>query len=976
MKELDNLPTSESTNFLNGGGEMGRLIRSFNWANTPLGDPVHWPQSLKITLGILLNSKFPMFLFWGKDFTCFYNDAYRPSLGTDGKHPSILGMPAAQAWTDAWDNVGQTIDYVLANNEATWSEDQLVPFYRNGRIEDIYWTYSYSPIPGDGGLPSGILVTCTETTEKVLNQRALEARNQELQVLMEVEKQAQKRVLENERNLSYVIQQAPVAIAIFRTEKYIVETVNAKALALWGRSLSAVVHKPILDAMPELREQGIKALLDDVYKTGRPFSASELPLQLNRNGRMETAYINFVYEPLYDAADNINGLITIGFEVTDQVLARKQIEESEERFRSMAEGSGVLMAVTDETGDVIYCNSAWCTLTGKPIDEILKFGWVELIPPDERDHFTNLYLEAFKKRESIEMELRIMSVTGRYRWLLARGTPRFRADGSFAGYISACTDITEQKQQQRELAASERKLEQILSQLPAMVVVLQGREHIVVSANESVRKFWQRTREEVLGRSILDIFPELKNQPFPLQWKHVFDTGETITQLERPLTLNRENGPMQYYVDYYYQPLRDADGIITAVIATVIDVTDKVKYRLAVEKGSEELQAINEEVTSANEEMAATNEELAEIQANLQDYINRLSESEGKLKQAITTGRMGTWSIDPKTQQVTMSGFIKELFGFDPKKEVEMEWILEAVHPDYRKMLTDILQNAIENYQSSDTEYPITNVATGEQKWVRATGQVFFDSFDKPVEYSGMLMDITERKLDELRKNDFIGMVSHELKTPLTSLSAYMQMLYGKALKSEDRLSVNALEKANIQVKKMTNMINGFLNISRLESGKIQLNKQYFTLTDLVSEMLTDARLTITGHEIVFICNNEIAVYADREKIEAVISNLLSNAVKYSPKGRTIEINCDVEDGNAVFSIKDEGMGVKPQDIDKLFERYYRVETKNTAHISGFGIGLYLSSEIVRRHNGKIWVESESGKGSTFYFTLPLTGDE
>lgn len=237
---------------------------------------------------------------------------------------------------------------------------------------------------------------------------------------------------------------------------------------------------------------------------------------------------------------------------------------------------------------------------------------------------------------------------------------------------------------------------------------------------------------------------------------------------------------------------------------------------------------------------------------------------------------------------------------------------------------------------------------------------------------SKIARDISERKQDEVRKNDFIGMVSHELKTPLTSLTALIQVLNQKLKSSNDAFVPSALEKANIQIKKMTGMINGFLNIARLEAGKIHIEKQSFSLEELILEMIEEARLTVSSHTFYFEPAESITIDADRDKIGSVISNLLSNAVKYSPKGKLITIECAIVNGAASVSVQDEGMGVKPQDIDKLFERYYRVSSDHTQHISGFGIGLYLSAEIIGRHDGKIWVESESGKGSTFYFTLPV----
>src|ERR1700722_7413048 len=132
--------------FLAGGGEMGELIRAKDWSSNTLGSPQSWPQSLRTTLSILLNSRFPMFLWWGPELICFYNDAYRPSLGQNGKHPDILGQPAEEAWPEIWHVIKPWIDQVVSGGEAIWNEDLLVPIYRNGKIEDVYWTFCYSPV--------------------------------------------------------------------------------------------------------------------------------------------------------------------------------------------------------------------------------------------------------------------------------------------------------------------------------------------------------------------------------------------------------------------------------------------------------------------------------------------------------------------------------------------------------------------------------------------------------------------------------------------------------------------------------------------------------------------------------------------------------------------------------------------------------------------------------------------------------------
>jgi hypothetical protein len=159
--------SKEKYSFISGGGEMGELIREKDWSKTAVGNPDTWPQSLRTTLSILLNSKFPMFLFWGPELICFYNDAYRPSLGKEGKHPFMLGEPGEKHWAEIWHIIKPLIDKVLAGGEASWSEDQLIPIYRNNKLEDVYWTFSYSPVNDESEKPAGVFVTCNETTDKV-----------------------------------------------------------------------------------------------------------------------------------------------------------------------------------------------------------------------------------------------------------------------------------------------------------------------------------------------------------------------------------------------------------------------------------------------------------------------------------------------------------------------------------------------------------------------------------------------------------------------------------------------------------------------------------------------------------------------------------------------------------------------------------------------------------------------------------------
>ena len=346
------------TSFLQGGGEMGKLTSNFDWSQSVLGEPDTWPQSLRIHLNLLLNSKFPMLLFWGPELINFYNDAFIPSLGNDGKHPSILGMPAKKAWSEVWDFTGPLVDKIVIGSEAVWFEDQLVPIYRNGRMQEVYWTFSYSPVFDDDGVCNGVFVTCTETTKSVLALQQLTKTSQQL--------------AESETRFRNIVDEAPVAIAIFRGPEHIIELANEEQLLLWGRTAEQVISQPLFDVLPEAKGKGYEELLHKVMDTGTPFHAKELSAPLLRNGVLETVYFNFVYQPVREADGTITGVSAAAIEITQQVLARQKIEEEvTQRTAELAEANLLLKQNNQELEQFAYIASHDLQ---EPLRKVITFG--------------------------------------------------------------------------------------------------------------------------------------------------------------------------------------------------------------------------------------------------------------------------------------------------------------------------------------------------------------------------------------------------------------------------------------------------------------------------------------------------------------------------------------------------------------------------------------------------------------------------
>jgi two-component sensor histidine kinase len=299
----NSFPPRRADVFLAGGGEMGDVIRGHDWEATSLGAPGTWPHALRTAVRLILNTGHPMYIFWGPELLCFYNDAYRTSIGPE-RHPGSLGQPAREVWAEIWEIIGPQIDQVMTGQGATWHENQLVPITRNGRREEIYWTYSYGPIHDETAEKDvgGVLVVCTETTAAVLAERRLAA-----------DVARQRRLFE----------QAPSFVIIMRGAEHVVEFVNQAHLHAFASA--DWVGKPIREAFPDIARQGFFELIDGVYQTGEVYRAqgAEVRYHFPPTDRQETRYLDFIYAPLLGEDGCVTGVFCEGYDVTERIAAEQ-----------------------------------------------------------------------------------------------------------------------------------------------------------------------------------------------------------------------------------------------------------------------------------------------------------------------------------------------------------------------------------------------------------------------------------------------------------------------------------------------------------------------------------------------------------------------------------------------------------------------------------------------------------------------------
>ncbi len=655
------------------------------------------------------------------------------------------------------------------------------------------------------------------------------------------------------------------------------------------------------------------AKLSEVVGKKNGFASFELPSADNRMLLFNAAHL----ETGNKRTDRI--MITM-----QDVTQHRQAREAKEWLATVVEASneGIISFTTNRT--IISWNKGAEEIFGYTEAEMVSKSLSRLVKQNDKLNQHKLIERVMKGEIIRQFEMEHLHKDGHIIHVSISISVIRDVKENIKGLMASVQDITERKKAEEALRESEERYQPIVSE-SAVGIARADFDGRLLFTNQKFCNMLGFTIEELLGKTVWDLAYNNNNNRTKGLLKRMQEDGKPI-EFERQL-IRKNDTPI--WVNINVSSMKDSKGQVASVTAVIIDISQRKEAEEALQKTKESLQI------------------------------------------AFEAANMGSWEMDTNTGEIIYHSLRNDqLMGYN---NWQTGWNLEKarryVIEEDRQMFDEAISGLLSK-GSLQMEFRV-RWADGSLRWIYKLGKLFYDADGKPYRAAGISMDITDRKLAEQRKENLIGITSHELKTPVTSIKAYAQILHEQFLEQKNYTSATMLEKLDKQVDKLTILIKDLLDTTRITEGQLTLKQEVIDINSLIKEVADDMLPAISGHRIVKRLHPLPSIQADRERIRQVLINLISNAVKYSPEDDKIIVCTESESGSVTIHIQDFGIGISEEVQPKVFDRFYRVDDTNGTRFSGLGLGLFISSEIIKQHKGAIWVKSHKGEGATFSFSLP-----
>ncbi|WP_294315022.1 ATP-binding protein [uncultured Chryseobacterium sp.] len=721
-----------------------------------------------------------------------------------------------------------------------------------------------------------------------------------------------------------ILQQSGDPTAMYTGPEFTIQFANNAILAIWGKDESVIGHR-FENALPEMKGQPFADLLKQVWESKEIYEANEMPATLDIHGEPITSYFNFTFKPILNKEGDIYCILHTAKDVTELIRTRDAVLEKERKEEEIKKELRASNEGLRSKNQELYTLNKEYTVTNE------KLGASNKIIQD-----LNLQI----KKENNE---------------LLSGNRKFQDDITNLGDLNKNLASRNQElkdlndtitQLNNKLSESDISFTNLIDQAPVAIMLLKGDDFVITMINDAMLALIEKDYS-VIGKSLFEVLPELKGQPAAEMLIKTYRMGTPNSDHSNPVILNRDGQFEERYFTFNYTPFIE-DGKVTGVIDMAVEVTTQV--------------------------MAIQERESIIIEKSVLEET--LRKSEQRLQGILETMAEGVGVIDATGQLVYANPMAQQILGLSESKIKERTYD----DPKWQNLRLDGTLLPSEEHPMSimmSTQKPVYDHEVGVKAperdimYISINAAPLFDDEGNLTGGIGTFMDVTTRRMLTQGKEDFISIASHELKTPVTALKASLQLLQ----RSHDRLPPESraklLDQSIKSLDKLSGLINSLLDTSRIEQGQLKLDKRPFTISELFDDCCSNFS-QITDQEIIFEGDIHEQVMADNQQIGQVMINFISNAIKYAPESKQVIITAKkISDHEIKISVRDQGPGIPKEKLEHLFKRYYRTNYHGQK-FTGLGLGLFISGDIIKEHGGRIGVESEEGKGSEFWFTLPI----
>jgi PAS domain S-box-containing protein len=603
------------------------------------------------------------------------------------------------------------------------------------------------------------------------------------------------------------------------------------------------------------------------------------------------------------------------------VQEEQKRQDTEDRLQFILQSAGIGTWDFYPMENKVYCDDICKKLYGFSTGDVVSYTkLLKRIHPEDVQRVDKAVKEAIDPQQCRPYDIIFRTIGAedkQLHWLQCKGKAYFDDNGEAYRFSGTAQDITEGLRRNKVLEDMENRF-QLAFDNASLGIVLTDYEGRFLLVNKAYSNITGYSQEELHSHSFSFI-----THPDDLEWNSSvvssLKSGE-IDSFDINKRYIRKDG-CTIWVNHQATMITGKDGIERTIFSIVRDVT-------------------------------------ADMQAR------------EDLESSLEGGELGLWHVDLAKRTIALDAYCRELLELPDNNGFNYEEILACIDENEKEEVRRKIVLAMKSGTDNNFDVEFRSACTSEQRWVRMKGRVVL-SQNKVYRLAGTMQDISAQKQLQQYRDNFLGIASHELKTPVTTIKTYAQLLDMLLKQSGNPEIMHMIKRMNAQVDKLTGLINELLDITKLQAGKLQFSDGFFNFNTMVDEVVDALQLTTATHNILKQFSNVGDVYGDRERISQVVTNLLTNAIKYSPNAERINVYTSLQNKDVMLCVEDFGIGIPEENRQKVFEQYYRVNGKAQHTIPGLGLGLFISSEIIKREGGRIWVRSEEGKGSTFCFTIP-----